>query len=61
MMTTIDVEPPTLIVKLWSPSRAIVSSTTILVKSIQATELPAGTVIVVLGLKSASVQVIQRV
>ena len=56
MMLTMAVELPTTIVKAWVPSRAMLSSTTRLVKSIQALELDGLTVMVALVPKSASAQ-----
>ena len=46
MMLTVAVEPPTIMMKLWSPSRAMLSSTTRSVKSIHPRELSGPTVMV---------------
>ena len=57
MMLTMAVELPTTIMKAWVPSRAMLSSTTRLVKSIQALELDGLIVMVALVPKSASVSI----
>ena len=55
MMLTMAVELPTTMVKDWLPSRAMLSSNTRSVKSVQPLELDGLTVTVALVPKSASV------